>query len=452
MTYLAMLMSWTMVEATLVAGPLQVHPTNPRYFTDGSGKAIYLTGSHTWRNVQDSANVPNFTSYLDFLKKYGHNYTRLWVYRGSPGGPALTPTIYARTGPGTALDGGLKYDVSKFNQAFFDQLRARCSAARDLGIYVQVMLDSSETARREAPGNINWPFHPYNTANNINGVNGDTDGDKWGYEIFSLQIAELTALNENYARKVVDTLNDLDNVLYEIVNEANHDSRQFQYHMVNYIRNYEATNKPKRHPVGMTSYRDPGNETAGANSDLFASPADYISPGLNPYRDNPPAANGRKVIILDTDHIGGGDASWVWKTFTRGMNPVYMDTWNVSDATSEGSRKAMGHTLTYAKMMNLAAMTPREDLASSRYCLANLGKEYLAYVLDDGEVTLDLSATSGRFRIEWMHPVEGTIISTESVVGGDKRVLKAPFSGEAVVHLWISIRTKSSPAVERNEK
>lgn len=30
-------------------GPLRVHPTNPRYFTDGSGNAICLTGSHTAR-------------------------------------------------------------------------------------------------------------------------------------------------------------------------------------------------------------------------------------------------------------------------------------------------------------------------------------------------------------------------------------------------------------------
>ena len=34
-------------------GPLQVHPTNPRYFTNGSGQAILLTGSHTWGNLQD---------------------------------------------------------------------------------------------------------------------------------------------------------------------------------------------------------------------------------------------------------------------------------------------------------------------------------------------------------------------------------------------------------------
>ena len=36
------------------AGPLRVHPDNPRYFTDGSGRAVYLTGAHTWNNLVDT--------------------------------------------------------------------------------------------------------------------------------------------------------------------------------------------------------------------------------------------------------------------------------------------------------------------------------------------------------------------------------------------------------------
>ncbi len=32
---------------------LQVLESNPRYFTDGSGKAVYLAGSHTWPNFKD---------------------------------------------------------------------------------------------------------------------------------------------------------------------------------------------------------------------------------------------------------------------------------------------------------------------------------------------------------------------------------------------------------------
>ncbi|MDP1676411.1 MAG: hypothetical protein Q8L88_06050, partial [Bacteroidota bacterium] len=37
-------------------GPLRVHPSNPRYFADASGKIVYLTGSHTWSNFQDNGN------------------------------------------------------------------------------------------------------------------------------------------------------------------------------------------------------------------------------------------------------------------------------------------------------------------------------------------------------------------------------------------------------------
>ena len=64
-------------------GPLRVHPDNRRYFTDGRGKAIYLTGAHTWNNLQDlGTNDPpqafDFPAYLDFLEQHHLNFIRLW--------------------------------------------------------------------------------------------------------------------------------------------------------------------------------------------------------------------------------------------------------------------------------------------------------------------------------------------------------------------------------------
>src|SRR5689334_12697988 len=44
-----------LVSSSRATGPLFRHPSNPRYFTDGSGKAIYLTGSHTWNNFQEES-------------------------------------------------------------------------------------------------------------------------------------------------------------------------------------------------------------------------------------------------------------------------------------------------------------------------------------------------------------------------------------------------------------
>lgn len=64
-------------------GPLRVCEDNPRYFTDGSGKAVYLVGSHTWDSLQDmSPSDPpqafDWDAYLDFLQRYHHNFIRLW--------------------------------------------------------------------------------------------------------------------------------------------------------------------------------------------------------------------------------------------------------------------------------------------------------------------------------------------------------------------------------------
>ena len=47
------------------------------------------------------------------------------------------------------------------------------------------------------------------------------------------------------------------------------------------------------------------------------------------YKEDPPAADGRKVMLPDTDHLWGhgGNPGWVWKCFARGHNPIFMDPW-----------------------------------------------------------------------------------------------------------------------------
>lgn len=46
--------SWnTLSDLSAFNGPLRVSSVNRRYFTDNTGKAIFLTGSHTWGNLVD---------------------------------------------------------------------------------------------------------------------------------------------------------------------------------------------------------------------------------------------------------------------------------------------------------------------------------------------------------------------------------------------------------------
>ena len=49
----------------------------------------------------------------------------------------------------------------------------------------------------------------------------------------------------------------------------------------------------------------------------------------------------------------GGDEDWVWKSFLRGLNPIFMDP--IEDPKWNSARKAMGQTLTVAQRINLAS-------------------------------------------------------------------------------------------------
>jgi hypothetical protein len=107
-----------------------------------------------------------------------------------------------------------------------------------------------------------------------------------------------------------------------------------------------------------------------------------------------------------------------------------------TEEDQEAMRRAMGQTLLLAERVYLAALMPREDLASSRYCLANPGQEYLIYLPDGGEGTVDLSAAQGTFTVEWLRPGDGTTTSGGTTEGGDQRAFQAPFDGDAVLYLW----------------
>lgn len=149
------------------------------------------------------------------------------------------------------------------------------------------------------------------------------------------------------------------------------------------------------------------------------------------------------MILNDTDHLGGiiGDAAWVWKSFYRGLNPIFMDPYENrilgkgSPDQWNGLRQSLGHTQRLAERVDLTAMLPREDLASTNYCLAQPGVAYIVYLPDGGGVTVNLSAASGQFHVEWIHPIKGTITRADPTTGGDKQTLKAPFTGPVVLYL-----------------
>jgi Chitobiase/beta-hexosaminidase C-terminal domain/Family of unknown function (DUF6298)/Putative collagen-binding domain of a collagenase len=426
------------LEPAKAAGPLSVRSSNPRFFVDSNGKAVYLSGVHLNNDLIDRSDkaVLDFTSYLNFLQQYEHNFVRLWTWEQAAWTNERTakitfdPLPYQRKGPGTALDGGRKFDLSRFNQAYFDRLRSRVVEAGQHGIYVSVMLfQGFSSQRKNIWGGNPWAGHPLNVRNNINGINGDPSGNDNGEEVHSLTVPAITSLQETYVRKVVDTLNDLDNVLYEISGDAPSSSREWQYYMINYLKRYQVT-KPKQHPVGMSYLY------LGSADDLLASPADWI---LLPGTDtNPPLAAGSKVIFSDMDPkllASGPSYPLVWKSFMRGLNPIYLESDLLNPSADENVRNSMGYTLQYSQLVELSSMSPNSKLCSSGYCLVNPGFEYLVYLPGGGTVRVDLSAASGSFVVSWFSPVTGRTTSGGTVSAGIPLLFTSPIDGDAVLYL-----------------
>lgn len=449
-------------------GPLVVARANRRYFAvapghPGAGRAVYLTGSHIWNNLHDGmgpggacvepGEAFDYPGYLSFLKQRGHNFIRLWRWEQfksqAAGGSfhlCMTPQPWLRTGPGTAKDGKPKFDLSRFDPTYFERLRQRVISAGNDGIYVSVMLfDGWALHLSPAPDNVEG--HPFFAANNVNGIGISSIVD---YQVLPLN-PRVQALEAAYIQRVVDALHDLPNVLYEVANESSGggtvdsnfakmvgltslpdwgNSTAWQYWVIDVVKQYERQKGYAPHPIGMTM-QFPVRDQTKVNDPLFGSRADWISPGYDdsiftggrfpmapgapPSRwfADPPAADGRKVVITDTDHYapGKGDALWAWKSFVRGHQPILMDFGLIGGVNPrdpgftafEPARLAMGDTRRYAERMNLIAMVPRGDLASTAYALANPGKEYLILQPAESADPFTVTLAAGTYTVEWFN-------------------------------------------------
>jgi hypothetical protein len=342
-----------------------------------------------------------------------------------------------------------KYDLSILNQAYFDLKRSFVAAAQERGIYVGVMLFQGWSGCCEA-SIPDWPRHPMNKKNNVNGIDGDPDGMNYGKQVHSLENPEIVKFQEAYVRKMIDTLNDFDNLIWEVGNETIKSSIPWKAHMVQFIRHCES-NKPKQHILLTGTGNGVGNESISVTrSDTFSPCVVTKWASLDdPFIGNPPVPGEKPgiPIILDNDHLGNhflrftplNQRNWTWKSFTRGNHPLHMDCYDVywdGAAPSSGhpipgvsthphydpQRKSLGDVQRFAEKMDLARMKPTADplICSNAFCLACEGKEYLAYQPEvNGAVSLRLPL--GKYKAETFNTIDSrTTTFTFSWEGGNK--------------------------------
>lgn len=425
------------------AGGLRRGAANPRYFETPAGESVFLAGSHTWNNLvdMDAAWPPrefDYPAYLDFLQTRGHNLTRIWAWpivdadsERYPRRRHAAPQPWLRVGPARDRTGLPVFDLTKFDPTYFGRLGERVALAQARDIYAIVMLFEG-WGPQFSPGSGS---HPFARGNNINGI-----GPRELTLLHTLELPEVTALQEAYVRKVVGTVNAYDNVLFEISNESGLYSTAWQQHMIDLVREVEA-GLPFTHPVGMTK-----QGRKGRNANLFASTADWISPGNDTgnYKESPEPVDESKLIIADTDHLGGsavGDRGWVWKSFTRGLNLLFMDRYVAPDSVTDTPyerageiREALGRTVALAGQLDLGSLIPRPELASTAYVLAGEA-ELIVYAENADRFEVDLRGYAGGFAVSWWHPQNDQVLAGNSINAGRWVTLRPPYPHDAV--LWL---------------
>jgi hypothetical protein len=268
--------------------PLRVSTANPHYL-EYRGRPLLLISSAEHYGAVVNLDF-DFAPYLAELERNGLNQTRLWTgfYVEDPKAFNITNNTlapaagryiapWARSDQPGYANGGNRFDLSRWNDAFFARLRSYLAEAARRGVMVEIVLfcpfyqDSM------------WELSPLNPRNNVNGLGGGLTRQTV-YDLDRLAPAVVSFMDA-YVRKIVTEVNPFDNVYFELVNEPYSFNDivpdRFQRHVADLIVSVEQT-LPKRHLIaqnianGTRTIEDPHPAVSIFNFH-YASPPDAVT-------------------------------------------------------------------------------------------------------------------------------------------------------------------------------
>lgn len=243
-----------------------IHPDNPRCFQfRGRPFRILASAEHYGAVLNGDFAID---AYVDEMQRTGQNMTRVFTfYRETPEcikAPGAMNTLAPRpeaavlpwqrvAGQGKAADGLDKFDLERWNPAYFARMREfveQCGAA---GIVCEIVLFCQPYDQKRVD------LFPCGAPSNVNNVGADlTD---WR-DFMTLKAPSIVAFQEGFARKLAEELNAFDNVYYEICNEprtvdGSDEAEQavlaWHTHLARVLRAAEA-GLPKRHLIAANAH------------------------------------------------------------------------------------------------------------------------------------------------------------------------------------------------------
>ncbi|HWV99879.1 MAG TPA: hypothetical protein VNZ64_09330 [Candidatus Acidoferrum sp.] len=457
----------------LAAQPLALHPENPHYFLFRGKPTVVITSGEHYGAV---LNLDfDYVKYLNTLARDGLNGTRTWAgaYCEPPSAFNIASnTLAPRRGrficpwarsnqPGYG-NGGNKFDLNRWDAAYFKRLKDFMSRASRKGIVVELNLFCPFYEESM------WQLSPMNAINNVNGIGTVTRTNVYTLD----RNGGLLEVQEAMVRKLVTELEGFANFYYEICNEPYFGgvTIDWQRHIADVISETE-TGLGARHLISQNiangkAWVENPHPAVSIFNFHYASPPDTVALNFGLNRvigDNETGFRGTndapyRMEAWDFIVAGGGLFNHLDYSFTAG----HEDGTFVYPASQPGGgnavfRRQIRFLSECMKRFDFVHMRPENGAVHGELppgatirALVRPGQDYLIYLrtgakrsktepapktdLGKGELAIEVTLPAGDFEVEWLDPktprlVEGSTLASK----GGARQFSVPAFEEDVV-------------------
>ncbi|MCX7045511.1 MAG: hypothetical protein NTX50_08525 [Candidatus Sumerlaeota bacterium] len=439
---------------------LRLHPENPHYLLF-HGKPAVLVGSTEHYGAVMNLDF-DYAAYLDAVQAAGLNLTRTFsgAYVETAGafkiekntlGPAAERFIcpWARSSePGyRGANGGNKFDLAKWDEAYFKRLKEFVAQAGKRGIAVEYVLFCPYYE------NAMWDAAPFNAKNNVNGVGGIART-----EALTLKNGALLDVQDAMVRKVAEELKDFGNVYYEICNEPYFGgvTLEWQHHIADTLVAAEKE-FPVKHLIaqnianGKAKIEKPHPAVSIFNFH-YATPPDTV--GMN-YGLNKPIADD------ETGFKGTGDTHYRkegWQFILAGgaiydhLDYSFTVGHEKGDFAFPAKQPGGGGTALRAQFkilkdficsFDFTRMKPDRAAVSGlpngvvAYALSEPAKAYAIYLQGGAQADINVELPAGTYKAEWINTKTGKTDKAETFAhgGGRKALTSPPYSEDIALRI-----------------
>lgn len=432
------------------AKPIRLHTANPHYFLYKNKPTVLISSGEHYGSVINAGF--DYTTYLNELASKRLNLTR--TFTGSYVEPSNAFNISRNTlapSPGKFLcpwkrsneqgyaGGGNKFDLSQWDETYFNRLKDFISTARKKGVIVEL------TFFCPFYEDIQWSLSPMNGRNNINNIDTMPRTDVYTLD----KNRGLLAVQEKLVRKIVTELKDFDNLMYEICNEPYFGgvTIDWQHHIADVISETEKGFSSK-HLItqnianGFAKIENP-HPTVSVFNFHYAWPP--VTVAMN-YQLN------KAIGDNETGFRGNSDSTYRmegWRFIMAGGSLYNNLDYSFAAGYEQGNyhypatqpgggsdslRRQLSYLKKFIEGFDFLHMHPDSSLigkaslqnAEARV-LSEPGKQYAIYIYGPLPSSFDVMLPDGQYAISWMDTKTGKYVKKEMIQSMDGRAtISAP--------------------------